>query len=280
MANIADLETRMERIKEGLIRNQLENDLSFEEKREIYEDITGEYVWNDLEDFVNENYSTPYDGLTSWHFGNKVFNADYFRMDGYGNIEGIYESDYEEEITDDLLNYHFEEVVSDYEDRFDLSELDDLEEELSKEDVYLEFEEENKQESDEFISQNVFFAFGDEQFNKQLEKRGWKLEDIGTIGCNGYCLKENVPKWVEIVNNKTAKFEEAKKDDDFFIGMLLYEMSNHEFGYTRDIRDTLDACGIEYKIDGWDIIIPDERINNLVNHAKEIAIKIDDIING
>ena len=280
MANIADLETRMERIKKGIIRKQIENDLSFDEKREIYEDITGEYVWNDLEEFVNEMYSTPYDGLTSWRFGNKEFNADYFRLDGYGNIEGIYESDYEEEITDDLLNYHFEEVVSDYEDRFDLSEMDDLEEELSKEDVYLEEEQENKQELDDFISDNVFFAFGDEQFNEQLEKRGWKLEDVGSIGYNGYCLKENVSKYMEIVNRRSEKLEESKKNDDFFMGMLLYEMSNHEFGYTRDIQDTLDACGISYKRDGWDIIIEDKRILNLVNQAKEISIKIDDIING
>lgn len=277
---MADLETRMERIKEGLIRKQIENDLSFDEKREIYEDITGEYVYSDLEEFVNEMYSTPYDALTSWHFGNQEFNADFYRFDGYGNIEGIYESDYEEDITYDLLNYHLDDVISYYDDRFDLSELDDLEVELEKEDLYLEEEKENKKELDDFISENVFFAFGDEQFNKHLEEKGWKLEDIGSIGYGGYCLKENVPKYMEIVNRRNEKLEESKKDDDFFLGMLLYELSNHEFGYTRDITDTLDACGIEYKKDGWDIIISDERTNNLVNKAKDIEIQIDDIING
>ncbi len=41
------------------------------------------------EDTINELFSNPWDALRATHFGDTNFSDDYFRFNGYGNIETL-----------------------------------------------------------------------------------------------------------------------------------------------------------------------------------------------
>ena len=59
------------------------------ENQGYYDDM----IFSFDEDTVNEMFSNPWEALRSSHFGDLSFNNDYFRFNGYGNIETL--SDYE-----------------------------------------------------------------------------------------------------------------------------------------------------------------------------------------
>ena len=40
-----------------------------------------------------------------------------------------------------------------------------------------------------------------------------------------------------------AAIEEDETGEGFVYEMFLYELKNHEYGYTRDTKDTLEALG-------------------------------------
>ena len=50
------------------------------------------------------------------------------------------------------------------------------------------------------------------------------------------------------IRDSRKELEEAiaadKAGDNFIYEMFLTELSNHEYGYTGDVQDTLDALGI------------------------------------
>ena len=58
-------------------------------------------------DTINEIFSSPFDALREGHFGDVNFTHDYFRFNGYGNIETL--ADYE-------IDKEFEELDSDEEE--------------------------------------------------------------------------------------------------------------------------------------------------------------------
>ena len=46
---------------------------------------------------------------------------------------------------------------------------------------------------------------------------------------------------------KSNDLEERKKDKAFFQSMIIYELGNHEYGYTYNLDETLEACDITKK---------------------------------
>ena len=54
------------------------------------------------------------------------------------------------------------------------------------------------------------------------------------------------------------------KDDDFLYDAFNYELANHEFCYTDDISDALDALGLS-----WEQIKDDQRIMTILKRACE-----------
>lgn len=59
------------------------------------------------EDTINELFSNPWDALRATHFGDTNFSDDYFRFNGYGNIETL---------SDWKIDEEFDELETDEEE--------------------------------------------------------------------------------------------------------------------------------------------------------------------
>ena len=103
----------------------------------------------------------------------------------------------------------------------------------------------------EFDALPLGFAFSQKQFNEMME--GWGLDPekdrdkILRIPGGGYVQKKDADLLHQTVERHdtemAAAIAEDKTGEGFIYEMFLYELDNHEYGYTRDTEDTLDALG-------------------------------------
>ena len=95
------------------------------------------------------------------------------------------------------------------------------------------------------------FAFGRKQFDEMME--GWGLDPekdlnkICSIGAGGYIRKEDVGLLRQTSERHREEMAAAIAEDEtgggFIYEMFLCELDNHEYGYTQDTEDALDALG-------------------------------------
>lgn len=111
------------------------------------------------------------------------------------------------------------------------------------------YEEMRQRQQKEFNELPLGFAFGQKQFDEMM--RGWGLDPdkdidkIWSIGAGGYVQKKDA----DLLHQTTARHDRELKEaiaadmtgEGFIYEMFLYELDNHEYGYTRDTEDTLDA---------------------------------------
>lgn len=102
----------------------------------------------------------------------------------------------------------------------------------------------------------MHFCFGEEQVRKKFEELGLDREkDLDKIvvikGTGGFVLKKDAPALKEMLDRHSREMEEAiagdKSGDGFIYEMFLYELNNHEYGYTYDASDTLRSLGLTLK---------------------------------
>lgn len=117
---------------------------------------------------------------------------------------------------------------------------------------YKELKEKQGKEVNDFLNKYSFFAFSEEQFkdgckklNLDAEKDLNKLVEI--VG-GGYLLKEHKDEYIALSKKIAKEIEdEIKKDEtglNFCYSMFAYELANHEYGYTYEVEDTLDALDL------------------------------------
>ncbi len=113
-----------------------------------------------------------------------------------------------------------------------------------------------QRQQEEFNSLPLGFAFGQKQFDDMMQGWGldpdkdtdkiYKLSDTG-----GFYKKTDAPLIRETFARHEKEMEEAiaedKTGEGFIYEMFLCELDNHEYGYTGDIGDTLDALGYTAK---------------------------------
>ena len=94
------------------------------------------------------------------------------------------------------------------------------------------------------------FAFNEKQFEEMMEKFGLNKDDtdkIYSIGAGGYIRKTDSDKMDEMFKRHKQELQQAIDEDKtgkgFICEMFTYELANHEYGYTRDLDETLDALG-------------------------------------
>ena len=111
----------------------------------------------------------------------------------------------------------------------------------------------NRQQA-EFNKFPLGFAFSNSQFKEMMEKWGLKETDtdkIYSIGSGGYIRKSDHATFHEMSDRHSKEFNQAiaedKTGEGFIYQMFLYELNNHEYGYTGDESDTLDALGYTEK---------------------------------
>lgn len=94
------------------------------------------------------------------------------------------------------------------------------------------------------------FAFNETQFNEMMINRfGLTPDDtdkIYSIGGGGYVRKCDADAMHEMLDRHAKEREEAIKanKDDYLFHMFNYELANHEYTYTYDLTDTLDALDL------------------------------------
>lgn len=131
---------------------------------------------------------------------------------------------------------------------------------------YLEMKARHQKEFDEFP---LKFAFSNEQFNRVMEELGLKPEQtdmVVRIEGGGFMLKSDAPRFAEMVKRIQREEDEAiendKTGDGYLYEMFLYELENHEFSYTGDVEETLEALGYTAEE-----VVNDERLNHALTKA-------------
>ena len=124
----------------------------------------------------------------------------------------------------------------------------------------------------EFNKFPIKFAFNDEQFEQVLKEFGLSEKDIDKVigtGTGGFIRETDLDAYLALGKKFTEEMEEAIENDKtgrgFVKDMFSYELANHEYGYTRDLTDTLDALG--YKL---------EDINNNPKLMKGLMLALDE----
>ena len=102
-----------------------------------------------------------------------------------------------------------------------------------------------------FNSFPMFFAFTDRSFEEGMRKLGFEPEDTDEIcrldGCGGFIRKTDKEAFLSLCRQQNQELADAIAADEtglgFIYDMFLYELKNHEYGYTWDDADTLEALG-------------------------------------
>jgi hypothetical protein len=98
----------------------------------------------------------------------------------------------------------------------------------------------------------LYFAFSNEQFEEALQKMGLTLKDtdqLRSLGmAGGFYHKDNSEKihgtFIRHEKERKEAIESDTKGDGYIYEMFLYELNNHEYGYTWDTSSTLNALGL------------------------------------
>lgn len=138
---------------------------------------------------------------------------------------------------------------------------------MIKENQYLLLREKIQKEVNTFPMR---FAFSNEQFEKAMKELGLTEKDtdkVVGIGYGGFIRKTDVKAFNEM--NKRHRNEEKKAiandltGEGYIKDMFEYELANHEYGYTYELDETLEALGLTM-----------EEINNdeRLKHGLELAL--------
>lgn len=103
----------------------------------------------------------------------------------------------------------------------------------------------------EFNDFPMFFAFNKQQFSDGMQKLGLDPSDMNSIysfGAGGFYRKTDAPLLREMLVRHNQELVDAiaadRTGDGFIYDMFDYELSNHEYGYTQDLSDTLQALNL------------------------------------
>ena len=92
------------------------------------------------------------------------------------------------------------------------------------------------------------FAFNQKQFDEMMTKWGLTPDDtdkIYSIGGGGYVRKSDADAMHKMFERHELERKMARKHgDDYLFEMFNYELANHEYSYTYNLTDTLDALGL------------------------------------
>lgn len=112
---------------------------------------------------------------------------------------------------------------------------------------YIEMSNKHKQEVHKFP---LGFAFSDEQFNDMMNNWGLSPKNTHQICslCGGIFIRKcDIPAYQKMVKRHRDELQTAISSDatgeGFIYEMFYHELQEHEFGYTMDYSDTLEALG-------------------------------------
>lgn len=133
-----------------------------------------------------------------------------------------------------------------------------------------------KRQQEEFNALPLGFAFSQKQFDEMM--RDWGLDPekdrdkIYRIPAGGYVQKKDADLLHQTAERHdaelTAAIAEDKTGDGFIYQMFLAELADHEYGYTGDADDTLDALGYT-----MEQVMADKRLLHGFEKARRVILK-------
>lgn len=104
----------------------------------------------------------------------------------------------------------------------------------------------------EFNTFPIMFAFSDKQFEEGMRRLGLDPSDTDKVytwsEVSGFYRKNDAPILHEMLERHGREMAEAvatdKTGEGFIYSMFVYELANHEYGYTGDVTDTLEALDL------------------------------------
>ena len=92
------------------------------------------------------------------------------------------------------------------------------------------------------------FAFSNKQLEEQMRKLGvTDKSELISISYGGFIRKTDKQAYLEMIREINEEKNKLIADDSdgtgFIYDMFYSELNNHEYSYTYDIEDTLDALG-------------------------------------
>ena len=138
--------------------------------------------------------------------------------------------------------------------------------------TYRQMKDRQQKEVNDFLKKYAFFAFSKDQFEKGMKSLGLsdteKLCYLGYSG--GYILKEHVSEFAEMMKRfdeeRAAAIADQEHGKEFALQMFRYELANHEYTYTLDFYETIEALG--YSVD--DINNNDRLLEALREAARQL----------
>ena len=119
--------------------------------------------------------------------------------------------------------------------------------------LYKQMHDDQQERVNDFLNKYAFFAFSDEQLHEGYKKLKTDPEsapdDLVVLGrTGGFVLKERKDEFLQLLEDMRREQDEAIDDPvtgpQFAYDMFLYELNNHEYSYTLDRSETLDALGL------------------------------------
>ena len=134
-----------------------------------------------------------------------------------------------------------------------------------------QYEKLKEKHSEEFNKFPIKFAFSNEQFKEAMEELELTENDtdkvVAVSDSGGFIKKTDVKSFNEMMSRHRKEEKEAMMNDltgeGYIKDMFEYELANHEYGYTYDLEDTLNAIGLSM-----------EEINNdeRLKHGFDLAL--------
>lgn len=97
----------------------------------------------------------------------------------------------------------------------------------------------------------IMFAFSNKQFDEGMKKLGLEKDQTNMvldIGNGGFIKKESLEEFDNMFEQQEKELKTAIEADQtgegFILEMFRYELGNHEYSYTRDLNDTLQALDL------------------------------------
>lgn len=119
--------------------------------------------------------------------------------------------------------------------------------------------------------EGVFFAFSNEQLKDGMLKLGLKENEYSSlvsIGAGGYILKTKRDEFKALFARQDQERKDLKKDEKKLIEALIYELGNHEYGYTGDATDAVESLGYTMET------IPTKTLNKAIEKYNQAQLLI------
>ncbi|MFA6105903.1 MAG: hypothetical protein WC725_04940 [Patescibacteria group bacterium] len=114
---------------------------------------------------------------------------------------------------------------------------------------YLALKKNQADRLDLFTKDNMFFAFSKQQLEEGMKSLGvTDTSQLSSIPGGGIILKDKVAEYKELGTAFSDEMQKAIDSDTtgegFIYNMFLYELDNHEYSYTGELDQTLDALDL------------------------------------